>query len=212
MRRHARRSTTHSVERGELRIGRIADRQRRQRVRRTLRVGDAQRADASQATSSAIARRRRGAASHAIDAVERSVELVRVLEGRARMIRVGARRERLVRTRARHTSRIGIASEPQARTTSATPSASAEKASVGPRSRPTDAKNARLRWQPGATAELDARTDQCTAVFVREGEPTPAVAAGLGSAASDTTRARPRLACAVALRVSMTSIASSTIC
>ena len=65
-----------------------------------------------------------------------------------------------------------------------------------------------------ALAHLVTRSlsDQPTAVGFRAGPPEVALAEILGLAASDTTRARPRLVRAVAFRVSITRTASSTIC
>ena len=97
------------------------------------------------------------------------------------------------------------------------------KASAGPRSRPTTMENAD-HDEKRPTAQRRGRAllglgrdrelgDQPTAVGFRgAAPPETASAAGFRFAASDTTRARPRLARAVALRVSMTSTASSTIC
>jgi len=54
--------------------------------------------------------------------------------------------------------------------------------------------------------------DQPTVVGFRAAPPEAALAEIFGLPASDTTRARPRLVRVVALRVSMTRTASSTIC
>ena len=69
-----------------------------------------------------------------------------------------------------------------------------------------------IAWRSGARYDDSTVGDYPTAVFFRDDALAAIPAPGFGSAASETTRARPRLARAVALRVSITSIASSTIC